>query len=148
LGFNNFRCFGFNTNNCLCFHHFMVFNYKFWNRYGKCFWFLSRIVFPDCSFTSIGIFTSLYTDNQIVAFLVSVFLCFMIYFGFDALATILSDFSNYITPFGIDYHYNSISRGVVDTRDLFYFISIIFLFLYLSKLKLNKITKWFFDLTI
>jgi ABC-2 type transport system permease protein len=90
-------------------------------------------------FTSIGIFTSLFTDNQIVAFLVSVFLCFMIYFGFDALATILSNFSNYIAPLGIDYHYNSISRGVVDTRDLIYFITIIFLFLYLSKLKLNRL---------
>ena len=92
-------------------------------------------------FTSIGIFTSLFTDNQIVAFLVSIFLCFMIYFGFDALATIFSNISSYIAPFGIDYHYNSISRGVVDTRDLVYFISVIFLFLYLSKLKLNSITR-------
>jgi ABC-2 type transport system permease protein len=91
-------------------------------------------------FTSIGIFTSLHTDNQVVAFLVSVFLCFIIFYGFDALANILDNFSNFITPIGIDYHYNSISRGVLDTRDLVYFLSVVFIFLFLSKLKLNKIT--------
>ncbi|MFY7810490.1 MAG: gliding motility-associated ABC transporter permease subunit GldF, partial [Flavobacterium sp.] len=98
------------------------------------------LIFLIAVFTSIGILISLYTDNQIVAFLISVFLCFILYYGFDALATLFSNFSNYIIPLGIDYHYNSISRGVLDSRDLVYFISIIFLFLYLSKMKLNKIT--------
>jgi ABC-2 type transport system permease protein len=97
------------------------------------------LVFLIGIFTSIGVFTSLFTENQIISFLISTFLCFIIYFGFESLATLLGNFSNFIAPLGIEYHYNSISRGVIDMRDIIYFISIIFIFLYLSKFKLDNI---------
>jgi ABC-2 type transport system permease protein len=96
------------------------------------------LIFLIAIFTSIGIFTSLFTENQIISFLFSVLLCFILYFGFESLASLLSNYSNFIAPLGIEFHYNSISRGVIDTRDIIYFASIIYLFLYFSKLKLNN----------
>ncbi len=87
------------------------------------------LLFLIGAYTSIGIFTSTLSDNQIVAFIISVFLCFLLYFGFEGLAPIFKSFQNYITSFGMDHHFKSMSRGVIDTRDIIYFLSITFLFL-------------------
>ncbi len=83
-------------------------------------------------FSAIGLCCSGFTNNAVVAFLISAFACLILYFGFNALSK-LPFFANgvdyYIEMLGIDFHYRSISRGVLDSRDLVYFISIIFIFL-------------------
>jgi ABC-2 type transport system permease protein len=86
-------------------------------------------------FVAIGIFASVITDNQIVSFIVSMFLCFIFYIAFDYLGQLdaLRSVSYWIQWLGINYHYESISRGVLDTRDAAYFISAITLFLLLTK---------------
>ncbi|WP_353168584.1 gliding motility-associated ABC transporter permease subunit GldF [Flavobacterium sp.] len=87
------------------------------------------LLFLIGAYTSIGIFTSTLSDNQIVAFIIAVFLCFFFYFGFDGLANLFGNFSGIIKTLGMDFHFKSLSRGVIDTRDIIYFISIIILFL-------------------
>jgi ABC-2 type transport system permease protein len=82
-------------------------------------------------FTSIGIFASSISKNQIIAFTTAVFLSFIAYSGLDSLSQLLSlqSIDTIITSFGINQHYQSISRGVLDSRDLIYFLSFIILFL-------------------
>ncbi|HNU88270.1 MAG TPA: gliding motility-associated ABC transporter permease subunit GldF [Ferruginibacter sp.] len=92
-------------------------------------------------FAAIGLCCSGFTNNAVVAFLVSAFACLVLYFGFNALSR-LSFLVNgpdyYVEMLGIDFHYRSISRGVLDSRDLVYFISIIFLFLLITVKNLRK----------
>ena len=81
-------------------------------------------------FSAISLCCSSYTSNAVVAFLISAFTCLILYFGFNAISKLPllqgnADF--YVEMFGIDFHYRSISRGVLDSRDLVYFTSIIFL---------------------
>ena len=93
------------------------------------------------SFTAIGIFASSITNNQIIAFTVAVFLCFFAFSGFDSLSGLLS-LQNYgLQDFGINEHYQSISRGVLDTRDLLYFLSFIAIFIAITKTILGG-RKW------
>lgn len=79
-------------------------------------------------FCAIGLWASSLTRNQIIAFVLSVFFCFILYYGFYFLSRIPVFRGNWdavIESLGIDYHYHSISRGVLDTRDLIYFICVI-----------------------
>lgn len=99
------------------------------------------LLFLIAGYTSIGIFTSTLSENQIVAFIISVFLCFIFYFGFESLSSLAGDFSNVVASFGMDYHFKSMSRGVIDTRDVLYFVSITVLFLSLTVYKLKSL-KW------
>lgn len=94
-------------------------------------------------FTAIGIFASSITDNQIVAFILSVFFCFILYAGFSSLAQLsLWEGSAYlIAQLGIDFHYAAMSKGLIDSRNLLYFLSIIVIFLYLTYLNLRS-RKW------
>ncbi len=98
------------------------------------------LLFLVGAYTSIGIFTSSLADNQIIAFIISVLLCFVFYFGFQGIGipSIFGTFSTTITKFGMDYHFKSISRGVIDTRDVIYFLSVTFLFLSLTIYKLKS----------
>jgi len=92
-------------------------------------------------FAAISIWCSSLTSNAVIAFLVSAFSCLILYFGFSAISKLPVFTGNadyYIEMLGIDFHYQSISRGVVDTRDLIYFFSIIFLFLFATQKYLNK----------
>ncbi|MDR1726290.1 MAG: gliding motility-associated ABC transporter permease subunit GldF [Bacteroidales bacterium] len=94
-------------------------------------------------FVAIGLFCSSVTDNQIVAFVLAIFICALLYIGFDLLYS-LSLFGSAdltIKSLGINHHYSSISRGVVDTRDLIYYLSAITLFLLLTKISLES-RKW------
>lgn len=95
------------------------------------------------AFVAIGIFTSSLSKNQIVAFAIAVFLSFFAFSGFDSISRILSfqNFDIFITSLGINEHYESINRGVLDTRDLIYFLSLIFLFLVATKTILGG-RKW------
>jgi ABC-2 type transport system permease protein len=91
-------------------------------------------------FCSVGIFASSITPNQIVAFIVAAFLCFILFTGFESLATLNVWSANalMIKQLGIVYHYESLSKGLVDSRDILYFISVIFLLLSATKLILGS----------
>lgn len=97
------------------------------------------LLFLISGYSAIGIFTSTLSDNQIVAFLLAVFLCFFFYFGFDGIATYLPSIENFISNLGMNGHFKSMSRGVIDTRDLLYFVSITILFLSLTVFKLKSL---------
>ena len=97
------------------------------------------LLFLISGYTAIGVFTSTLSENQIVAFIVSVFLCFILYFGFQGVATQFKDWQELIAFFGMDYHFKSMSRGVIDTRDTIYFVSITLLFLSLTVYKLKSL---------
>lgn len=89
------------------------------------------LIFLAGSYAAIGIFSSSLTDNIIVAFILSVFLCFMAYSGFNYLADLfpLGGVGNAIQQLGIEAHFLSMGRGVIDSRDVVYFLSLIALFL-------------------
>lgn len=92
---------------------------------------------------AIGVFASSITENQVVAFIVALFLSFFMYAGFDS----LSAFFNFEGPgkvfylLGINSHYISISRGVMDSRDLVYFFSVMAFFIMLCTMILES-RKW------
>jgi ABC-2 type transport system permease protein len=101
------------------------------------------LLFLGGCYVSVGLFASSLTDNQIVAFILSTFLCF---FTYSVMGQLSGNFHTgrlnyYVEWLGIDFHYQSISRGVVDTRDLVYFISFIAVFLGLTQLSFSR-RKW------
>lgn len=99
------------------------------------------LFFLGAVFAGISICCSSFTQNAVVAFLIGVFACIVLYFGFNAISKlpVLQGSVDYITEMlGIDFHYRSISRGVIDSRDVIYFISIILFTLYITVINLNK----------
>ena len=82
-------------------------------------------------FAAIGLFASSVSKNQIIAFTIAVFLCFFFYSGFDSLSTLLSLQNLGLENLGITEHYESVSRGVLDTRDLVYFVCLSAFFIWL-----------------
>jgi ABC-2 type transport system permease protein len=90
------------------------------------------LLFLAAAYTAIGLFTSTVSKNQIVAFILSVFISFFFFYGFAAISNSL-DQNLTLEQFGMIAHYKSISRGIIDTRDLIYFISITILFLFMTK---------------
>jgi ABC-2 type transport system permease protein len=101
------------------------------------------LLFLSGAFVAIGIFSSSLTENQVVAFIIAVFLCFFVYLGFQFVSEIpgLRGLDYFILSLGINEHYISMSRGVIDSRDLIYFISIIALFILFTKTTLES-RKW------
>ncbi len=95
------------------------------------------------SFVSIGVFASSLSSNQIVSFIIAAFLCLFFYLGFEAIYTFsfFGKFDLFIQSLGMNYHYTSLSRGVIDTRDLLYFLSINAFFIMLTHLVLQS-RKW------
>ena len=92
-------------------------------------------------FAAISLCCSSFTQNAVVSFLVSCFACLILYFGFSAISKLplfQGNIDFYIEMVGIDFHYRSISRGVVDSRDLVYFSSLIFLSLAITVKNLHK----------
>jgi ABC-2 type transport system permease protein len=94
-------------------------------------------------FTSIGIFSSVISTNQIVSFIIAVFLCFIVYMGFFYLSEleVWGAAASLIDQLGIAYHYDALSKGLIDSRDVLYFISIIAIMLLLTRLILGS-RKW------
>lgn len=93
------------------------------------------LFFLAAVFTAIGIWCSSFTGNAVVAFIISAFICFLVYSGCNAISRIPAFNAGadyYIEMLGIDFHYKSISRGVIDSRDLIYFLSIISIFLFFT----------------
>ena len=101
------------------------------------------LILLGAAFTSIGLFTSSLGKNQIIAFTLAMFLCFFTYSGFDSLSRIISmqGIENFLSSLGINQHYQSISRGVLDSRDLIYFLSFTAVFLLFTKTILGG-RKW------
>lgn len=98
------------------------------------------LIFLGACFCSIGIFSSAITTNQIISFIVAAFLCFLLYTGFDSLAALLSSGAQSLLmkQLGVLYHYESISKGLIDSRDLIYFLSIIGLMIISTKTVLGS----------
>jgi ABC-2 type transport system permease protein len=94
-------------------------------------------------FVAIGIFSSSVTDNQVVAFILAMALCFICFSGFDYIAQsgMAGKLEPLIYALGINSHYASMSRGVIDTRDVLYFLSLITFFVLLTRFSLEK-RKW------
>ncbi|MBQ9311714.1 MAG: gliding motility-associated ABC transporter substrate-binding protein GldG [Bacteroidales bacterium] len=101
------------------------------------------LVFLGGVFVSIGLFASSLSSNQIVAFIVSILLCFVFYIGFTFISWIpfLSKFDLGIRSLGIEYHYNSMSRGVISLRDVIYFLSATTFFIFLTRVTLPVASK-------
>ena len=97
------------------------------------------LFFLIAAYASIGIFTSTLSDNQIVAFILAVFMCFIFYFGFEGIASYFGEYQSMVSGIGMDAHFKSMARGVLDTRDIFYFVSITVLFLAMTVYKLKAL---------
>ena len=98
------------------------------------------LLFLGAAFASIGVFASSLSDNQVVSFVFAIIISAFLYLGFEFIYS-LDLFGNidlFIKSFGISAHYSSISRGVIDTRDVIYFLSVITLFLYMTNFSLSK----------
>lgn len=92
-------------------------------------------------YTAIGICTSSFTNNTVVAFISAAFVCFFFYSGFNAISNLpvfKGGADYYIQMLGIDFHYRSMSRGVIDTRDVLYFAALIVLFLLVTQRNLLR----------
>jgi len=99
------------------------------------------LVFLASVFTAVGVCSSSFTNNSVVAFIVSLIGCALLYYGFSAISRLpgLSGGADYYVEMaGIDFHYRSISRGVIDTRDVIYFTTVIILFLSITSRNLLK----------
>ncbi len=102
------------------------------------------LLFLAAAFVAIGVFASSLTNNQIIAFVLATFLSFFVYLAFDFLSRLPIFFGksdDIVQSIGIQYHYDSMSRGVLDTRDLIYFGSLIAVFLAATVLSLGR-RKW------
>ena len=101
------------------------------------------LIFLGAVFASIGVFASSLSDNQVISFIIAIMLSAFLYLGFEFIYSLdlFGNFDLFIRSLGISSHYSSISRGVIDTRDLIYFISVIVLFLYLTNFSLAR-RKW------
>jgi ABC-2 type transport system permease protein len=91
-------------------------------------------------FVAIGVWASSLNDNQVVAFVLGVFFCFLFYVGLSALAGLFapSGLAYYLSYFALDEQYRALGRGLVDSRNVVYLSSLIFLFLLLTVNQLRQ----------
>jgi ABC-2 type transport system permease protein len=92
-----------------------------------------------CVFAAIGVFASSMTDNQVVAFVVAFSLCLLMYYGISQIAglTIFGNATYYLNQLGLDYQYNALGRGLIDSRNVVYFLSVIGISLWATNLRLS-----------
>lgn len=99
------------------------------------------LLFLSMAFVAVGLFASAVTTNQIVSFLLALALTFWLYFGFDYLAALPAFYGNgdrLLSSLGMQDHFASLGRGLIDTRDVVYFISLTAFFLLLTVLSLRR----------
>lgn len=98
------------------------------------------LVFLAATYVSIGIFASSITNNQIVSFITAIFISFFFFYGFEALASFsfFGKFDDAVQKIGLNSHYTSLAKGVIDTRDLLYFISVSLFFILLTKKNIDR----------
>jgi len=101
------------------------------------------LLFLIFTYTAIGVFCSSLSQNQIVTFILSVAGCFFLYYGFEGIATLIPTGSSalLIRNLGMKAHFDSIARGVVDIRDLVYFISLTLFFIYSTTVHLKNLVR-------
>ncbi len=101
------------------------------------------LIFLTCSYVAIGVFSSALSDNQVVSFILATVLIFVFYTGMDYISQMFSlkKGEYFLQGLSMNRHYLSLSRGVIDTRDLIFFISISIGFILLTKFKLQT-RKW------
>ncbi len=99
------------------------------------------LLFLIGSYTAIGMFSSTLSENQIVAFILAAILCFVFFIGFDEVASLLPSQQTVVEKIGMNFHFKSMSRGVLDTRDIIYFISIVALFTGATVFQLKSLRK-------
>ncbi|MEM8937743.1 MAG: gliding motility-associated ABC transporter permease subunit GldF [Bacteroidota bacterium] len=101
------------------------------------------LFFLISAYVSIGLFASTLSDNQIVAFIIGIVICFILFNGFDSISTLFSEGETQlqVQQLGAKAHFDSIARGILDTRDLLYFVSISLFFLYLTYVRLSRLTQ-------
>jgi len=97
------------------------------------------LVLLGAVFCSIGIFSSSLTNNQIVSFILAAFLCYLLFAGFESLSllNVWSENSLFIKELGLAYHYDALSRGLIDSRNLVYFGSVITVMLLITRVILG-----------
>ena len=100
------------------------------------------LLFLAAGYVAVGLFASCLSDSQIISFILSLFLCFFLFLGFDSLSSLalFGKVDMLLQQVGMQAHYISMSRGVLDTRDLVYFLSISSFFLLLTHLKIRSRT--------
>ncbi len=99
------------------------------------------LIFLGAVYTAVGICASSFTNNTVVAFIAGAFVCFILFNGFDAISKLpvfKAGADYYIEMLGINAHYRSVSRGVVDLRDIIYFAGLIGLFLFITQRNVSK----------
>lgn len=96
------------------------------------------LFFLTATYTAIGTFSSSITNNQIVAFVIAITVSLFLYAGFDAMASLFGSMEYTVQNIGMNSHFKSMSRGVLDTRDVLYFTSITVFFLFLIKWRLDR----------
>jgi len=110
------------------------------------------LFFLAAIYSALGIFASSLTKNIIISFLLGLLFCYVFFLGFENLSYSVKDLqrlplissgklSNFIISLGINDHYRSMSRGVIDSRDVVYFLSVISIFIFVTKLRLES-RKW------
>ncbi len=97
------------------------------------------LIFLAALYVSVGVFSSSLTKNQVLAFVVAITISFLMYYGFELAAMFFHQgmYISFFESLGVHYHYKSLSRGVLDSRDLIYFLTISISFIVLSVLKLK-----------
>ncbi|NND05378.1 MAG: gliding motility-associated ABC transporter permease subunit GldF [Saprospiraceae bacterium] len=94
------------------------------------------LLFLGSIFVAISLYASVLSNNQVIAFLVAAFVCFLVYYGFEfisAVPSFVGTIDDVLQKVGIGFHYRSISRGAIDSRDVIYFLSGVVLFLFLTR---------------
>ncbi|QCW99694.1 gliding motility-associated ABC transporter permease subunit GldF [Aggregatimonas sangjinii] len=97
-------------------------------------------IFLIACYTAIGVFSSTLSQNQIAVFIIAIVVCFMLYYGFEGVSTLIPNgqVSVFVRGLGMQAHFESIARGVIDTRDLTYFASLTLFFLFLTVVQLKN----------
>ena len=99
------------------------------------------LFFLGCVFAAIGILMSSFTDNQVTAFVLSFVICLVLFYGIGQLAQLpfMGDFGYIFNQLGLDYQYNALSKGLIDSRNIIYFLSVIFIALWVTKIKISTL---------
>jgi ABC-2 type transport system permease protein len=99
------------------------------------------LFFLGCVFAAIGVLMSSFTDNQVTAFVLSFVCCLLLFYGIGQIAQLsfLGDFSYLLSQLGLDYQYNALGKGLIDSRNIIYFLTVIFVALWITKLKISSL---------
>ena len=94
-----------------------------------------------CVFAAIGVLMSAFTDNQVTAFVLSFVVCLILFYGIGQLAQLplMGDLGYIFNQFGLDYQYNALGKGLLDSRNIIYFFTVIFITLWATKLKISTL---------